>query len=84
MEQQKVLSQLTTIFRQLFHDQQLTIDESTSATDIPGWDSLAHIQVIHSVEKEFGYRFTAVEIRRWRSVGDIIRSIQERTARRSE
>jgi len=59
-----------TILRELkLEDFQL--DESMTAADVPGWDSLNHINIILAVEKEFNIRFRNIEILRLRSIGDL-------------
>lgn len=59
-----------TILRELkLEDFQL--DESMTAAEVPGWDSLNHINIILAVEKEFNIRFKNIEILRLRNIGDL-------------
>ena len=53
---------LTPIFHDVLDDDDLVLEETTTAQDIDGWDSLAHIRLIVSIEKAFGLRFAASEI----------------------
>ena len=53
---------LQEVFRRVFDDDDLTISDSTSADDIDGWDSMAHINLIIATEKHFGIRFATAEI----------------------
>jgi acyl carrier protein len=46
-------------------------EDSTTADQVPGWDSLSHVRVINAVETEFGVRFKTMEILRLRNVGDL-------------
>ncbi len=41
------------------------------ADEVPGWDSLSHINVILAVEKEYGVRFKGVEVLRLKNIGDL-------------
>lgn len=50
------------IFRDLFEDDDLILQDSMTAHDIEGWDSLAHINLIIAIESELGIRFAAAEI----------------------
>ena len=72
-------SELQEVFRRVFDDDELEITESTSAADVDGWDSMAHINLIIAVEKEFKVKFAASEIaelgRRGQSVGSMMRII---------
>ena len=62
---------LQKIFRGVFDDEELTINSETTAMDVEGWDSLAHIRLIIAIEKYFDLRFTAAEITNLNNVGDI-------------
>ena len=66
---QFINDKLTPIFRDIFDDDELVISEVTTAQDVEGWDSLANIRVMVSVEKALGVRFTAAEISNLRDVG---------------
>lgn len=57
-----MIKQLIPIFRNIFNDDNLIITPSTTALDVDGWDSLAHIRLIVVIEKSFQLRFTATEI----------------------
>jgi acyl carrier protein len=47
------------------------IREETLASQIPGWDSLNHVNVILAVEKHFGVRFKPIEILKLKNIGDL-------------
>lgn len=47
------------------------LQDETCAYEVPGWDSLKHIQVILAVEKEYGVRFKTRELLRLKNVGDL-------------
>ena len=49
------------------------IEDETIATQVPGWDSLNHVNVILAVEKHFGVRFKPVEILKLKNIGDLQR-----------
>ncbi len=67
-----VLSRLTPIFREVFDDDALVLTPGMTAGDVDGWDSLAHIRLILSVQKAFGIKFSAVEMSRLKNVGDLM------------
>ena len=45
-------------------------DDST-ADQVPGWDSLSHINVILAVEKEFNIRFKPYELLKLKNIGEL-------------
>ncbi len=81
MEREALTAELTAIFRQIFGDERLRIDETTTATDVAGWDSLSHINLILAVERSFNIRLTTREARGMNNVGDLIELITRKTTR---
>lgn len=65
------LQQLVPIFQDVLDDDSLAIDATTTARDVDGWDSLAHIRLVVSIEKAFSLRFSAAEISELQNVGDM-------------
>ena len=61
---------------------EVEIGEETIAAQIPGWDSLMHVNVIIAVEKHFNVRFNNMEILKLRNVGDLQRLVDVRTQKR--
>ena len=45
----------------------------TLAHDVPGWDSLSHVDVILAVEEHFGVRFSSREVLALKNIGDLQR-----------
>lgn len=45
--------------------------DDTKAFQVPGWDSLRHIELIAAVEREYGVRFRALEVLGLKSLGDL-------------
>jgi acyl carrier protein len=66
-----IIEELIPIFRNVLDDDEIIITSSTTAQDIDGWDSLAHIRLIVAIEKYFGLRFTAAEISDIENVGEM-------------
>jgi acyl carrier protein len=59
------------------------LDEQTTASQVPGWDSLSHVNVIVAVEKHFQVRFSNVEVLRLKTVGDLQRLVGSKTKQRT-
>jgi acyl carrier protein len=47
------------------------LDETTVASQVPGWDSLSHVRILGAVEAEFGIRFRSLEVMRLKNVGEL-------------
>lgn len=78
MERNEILKQVNLIFIDTLDDEDLIIEESTTANDVDEWDSLTHIQLVVAIEKHFKIRFTAKEIQSWNDVGEMLNCIQEK------
>ena len=52
------------VFREVFEDDTLTIEDRQSAKEFADWDSLRHISLIIAIERRFGIRFATAEISR--------------------
>ncbi|NUN07944.1 MAG: acyl carrier protein [Ignavibacteriaceae bacterium] len=55
-----------------------TIEDATMANQIPGWDSLNHINVITAIEKDYGLRFKAIEVLKCKNIGDLQKLIDSK------
>ena len=67
------------IFRNFFRDDSLLITGETAAKDIDGWDSLAHMTLIVTIEKAFNIKFKLAELHDVSNVGDILTLINTKT-----
>ena len=45
--------------------------DNTTAEQVPGWDSLSHINVILAVEQDFNIRFKPYELLKLKNVGEL-------------
>jgi len=71
-----ILQESTEIFR----DSRTILQPSTTAKDIPEWDSITHVLLIVAVEKKFGVRFTAAEIQSLQNVGELVALIERKSS----
>lgn len=69
------LEKLNSIFQTVFDNDEIDIRPETTASDVDGWDSLSHVNLILAVEKGFNIRFTQKELLAFKNVGDLLRSI---------
>jgi acyl carrier protein len=76
-----ILHELNDLFREVFEDEDLVISRDTSAKDVAGWDSLMHVTLILSVEKQFGIRFFSSEVSMLKNAGELADLIAARANR---
>ena len=70
------------VFRDVFDDDELVIQDETTAADVDGWDSLMHINLIIAVEKRFGVKFATAEISRLKSDGQNVGTFKQLVAKK--
>lgn len=73
-----IYTRLTPIFRDVFDDDALVPTASMTAADVAEWDSLNHIRLMVSIEREFGLAFTTAEVAGFRTVGELVSAIAAR------
>ncbi len=78
MNKNNVINRLNDVFRDVFDDDSITINDNTTSADIEDWDSIEHITLIDAVEHEFKMRFKMKEVSGMKNVGEMISIILER------
>lgn len=63
LSKDEIIERLDDVFRDVFDDDTLEVDENTTADDIEDWDSIEHITLIGAVEDEFKMRFKWAKFR---------------------
>ena len=77
MERSEVLEKVQSIFKEVFDDEDLTVNDATTARDIEDWDSFEHINLIVAMESEFEIKFPMKRVVGLRNVGEMIDLILE-------
>jgi acyl carrier protein len=78
MGREEILEKVQEVLREELDNPSISVSAASTASEVPGWDSLAHVQIVSAVEKAFGVRFTSREIFRWNNVGEMVESISSR------
>lgn len=78
MDKQNILEELQNIFVDVFDSEDLRINLATNASDIEGWDSLAHINLIAAIQEEYDIRFSMDDVTSMKSVNDMIEAIMRK------
>jgi len=76
MEKAEITNQLTGIFRKIFNDGSLILNEELIANDVSNWDSLSHMLLINDIEQHFSIKFKLRELNRLKNVGVLIEIIE--------
>jgi acyl carrier protein len=77
---EEIHSRLQAIFRDVFDNDSLVITRATHAGDIPDWDSLAQINLLVAIEKDFRINVSLEDMATLNNVGDMLDLIRTSAA----
>ncbi|MBQ9134493.1 MAG: acyl carrier protein [Lachnospiraceae bacterium] len=72
MTREALYERLNAVFQDVFDDEDITVNDTTTSADIEDWDSLEHINLVSAVEKEFGVKFTMGQVVTMKNVGEMV------------
>jgi acyl carrier protein len=72
MERNQIYDKLTVVFREVFDDNDLVINDKMTAHDVDQWTSLSHVILIAAIEKSFKMSFQMQDLDKLDNVGDIV------------
>lgn len=75
-----ISQRLKNVILGVIHLDDFDFKDSTTAAEVPGWDSLTHVAILAAVEREFGIRFRSMEVIRLRNVGELQALVDRKTA----
>ena len=78
MDEAQIYARLSEIFESVFDDDTVQLTPALTAKDVDGWDSLAHIRLMLTVERSFKVKFSTSEIGKLENVGGLVALIQEK------
>ena len=74
----KLNEKLTNVFREVFDDQTLNLNEEMTADDVDAWDSLSHVNLMIAIEIAFDIDFKQNEIQSFSNVGELVKCTKEK------
>jgi acyl carrier protein len=79
MTREEVFSRIEAIAKKIFGPH-VHITEATTSADVEKWDSMNHVLLISTIEKEFGVTFDIMEIIGIQRFGDFVDLIEKKKA----
>jgi acyl carrier protein len=74
--EQDIMERLKPLLRDSFPDADIdAMGSNTIAADVVGWDSMAHVTLIVSIEETFGIAFAPEEITSFADLGELVHLI---------
>ena len=65
------------VIRKSFPQFRGAVEDKLTAKEVPGWDSVAHFNLVMAVEDEFGVELDSSRIYALRNVGELISLVAE-------
>ena len=78
MTRKEVFNGVQDIFRDIFDEDDMVIEDKTNSDDVEEWDSLNHINLVSAIEKEFKIKFALVELMTLKDVGAMVDLMMEK------
>jgi len=75
---QELLPRVQTAFQSAFNIDPHTISIDTQPEDVSAWDSMGHVTLASSLEREFGLTFDVDELMEMENVREICRVVQKK------
>ncbi|MBD5537283.1 MAG: acyl carrier protein [Lachnospiraceae bacterium] len=72
MTREAAYEKLNEVFRDVFDDEEIVVNDATTSNDIEDWDSLEHINLIAAVEQEFDMKFSMGQVVTMKNVGEMM------------
>jgi acyl carrier protein len=78
MELPEIKEKLTIIFRNVFKNDSLILENEYCANSIAGWNSLSHMLLVVEIENTFDIKFKLKDLNKMHNVGDMIEIISSK------
>ncbi|WP_319502715.1 acyl carrier protein [uncultured Draconibacterium sp.] len=76
MEKTKIKSEVKQILINILQHERFDMRDDLTASDVDGWDSLNHMNIITEIEETFSIRFKLRELNKLKNMGTLIELIQ--------
>lgn len=77
MNREEAFKRLTKVFRDVFDDDSITVNDNTTAEDFDDWDSFEHVNLIVGIEDEFSFKIPTDKVLTMQNVGEMVDIILE-------
>lgn len=76
MDKKEILDKVQAIFRDVLDNDDIVLNPNESADDIDDYDSLAHVQIVDAIQKEFKIKLKSKDILSWDTFGEMLDCIE--------
>jgi acyl carrier protein len=79
MDSAAVMNDLQPIFADILDQPDVRLSPESNASNVDGWDSLAHINLVMAIEKRYKIKFALGELQDLKNLGEMVTLIQRKT-----
>jgi len=80
MDTNDMVVRMNGVFRDVFDNPGIEIFDGMTSSDVVGWDSFSHINLITSLEIEFNIEFSQQEAFGFKTVGELKQAILKKAS----
>lgn len=81
MDSAAIIRDIQPIFRDVLDLPDLQLSRQSNASNMEGWDSLAHVNLVMAIEKRYKIKIALGELQDLKNVGEMADLIQKKLAR---
>jgi acyl carrier protein len=78
MTRTEILAKIRDVLADVVDDPSLQLSETTTADDVPEWDSINHVKLLIGLESDLGFRFETQEVSGLKNVGELADLVQRK------
>ena len=73
-----ILAVIESLVREVIHDDLVNLTLESKASDIDGWDSLAHVTILVHLEQQYSMKLSLSELQNTNNIGDLVQLIKSK------
>lgn len=77
MNRENILVTIKESFVRVLDHDNFELNETTTAKDVDGWESVTHLLIMNDVEKTFNIKFKLMDLMSMNNVGDLINTVEK-------
>lgn len=77
MNRENILVTIKESFVRVLDHNNFELNETTTAKDVDGWESVTHLLIMNDVEKTFNIKFKLMDLMSMNNVGDLINTVEK-------
>ena len=81
MNREEILLKIEDVVKNITGNDLLSLNLDSTAQDVAGWDSMAHINIILDLEDAFSTKFSIGELQNLNRIADLIQLIEIKSTR---